>query len=517
MNTLVLWVAPVVIGGVIGYVTNDIAIKMLFRPLKELRVFGIRVPFTPGVLPRQRRKLAANIGKMVSRELLTDAIVRDRLRSAEFRTLLSATISGYTGKFLETPVSRLAGGGEGSEGAELSRAIGALARRFLNSDAFASLVRGMVDRLFAHLEDHSAQDLFNLFNREGSSSLEEVLLRALRANLDSGTLERLADAVERTTREYAASGATVGDLLSRAQSISVEPLADYLYPIVVESTLRFLNRPATRTELEVRGKLFLKDAIGELNTLQRFFISAAQYDRTLNERMPAIVDDFIRQIEEFSAEPSNRELIVGSVVKAAESMKQLTLEEAAQKFNLDAPTVARAVATRLLEGLSRLLEDSALVAPALGRLVSQPVSQVLRERLGMDPQATSERIAESLVSNLRGAGPDLGSSFVSRFLAEHGDRGVGSLLSIDEDEKARIDAYLVERTLTMMDERISSILAGLDVQKIVSDRIDSLDMLDVERIVLDVLADQLKWINVFGAILGAILGIVQAVLSSITL
>ena len=58
MNSLLVWCIPPLAGAVIGYVTNAVAIKMLFRPLTEIRVFGIRLPFTPGILPRHRHKLA---------------------------------------------------------------------------------------------------------------------------------------------------------------------------------------------------------------------------------------------------------------------------------------------------------------------------------------------------------------------------------------------------------------------------------------------------------------------------
>jgi uncharacterized membrane protein YheB (UPF0754 family) len=54
------------------------------------------------------------------------------------------------------------------------------------------------------------------------------------------------------------------------------------------------------------------------------------------------------------------------------------------------------------------------------------------------------------------------------------------------------------------------------VKVLVSDRIDSLDMLRVEKIVLDVMAGQLKWINFFGAILGALIGFIQVFLSLFT-
>ena len=46
-------VTPIV-GGIIGYVTNDIAIKMLFRPHEAKYIFGHKIPFTPGIIPKEK-------------------------------------------------------------------------------------------------------------------------------------------------------------------------------------------------------------------------------------------------------------------------------------------------------------------------------------------------------------------------------------------------------------------------------------------------------------------------------
>ena len=48
--------APVV-GGIIGYITNDLAIKMLFHPYKPIYIGKFRVPFTPGLIPSQKNGL----------------------------------------------------------------------------------------------------------------------------------------------------------------------------------------------------------------------------------------------------------------------------------------------------------------------------------------------------------------------------------------------------------------------------------------------------------------------------
>jgi uncharacterized membrane protein YheB (UPF0754 family) len=65
------YVVPPLAGLVIGYFTNDIAIKMLFRPYRPYRVFGWRIPFTPGLIPQNQPRLARQIAKTIMGSLLT--------------------------------------------------------------------------------------------------------------------------------------------------------------------------------------------------------------------------------------------------------------------------------------------------------------------------------------------------------------------------------------------------------------------------------------------------------------
>jgi len=80
MLTARLIVAPLV-GGVIGYITNDLAIKMLFRPRKAVYIGKIHVPFTPGLIPSQQGRLAQSIGGVVSSQLLNEETLRQTLLS----------------------------------------------------------------------------------------------------------------------------------------------------------------------------------------------------------------------------------------------------------------------------------------------------------------------------------------------------------------------------------------------------------------------------------------------------
>ncbi len=67
---IVRFVAPIALGGIIGAFTNYIAIKMMFRPYKEKRIFGFVVPFTPGIIPKRQNDLAKAIGRVVSDNLV---------------------------------------------------------------------------------------------------------------------------------------------------------------------------------------------------------------------------------------------------------------------------------------------------------------------------------------------------------------------------------------------------------------------------------------------------------------
>lgn len=71
LSTLWLFVAPPVVGGIIGYFTNDVAIKMLFRPYRALYLGKQRIPFTPGLIPRNQERLAKRISDTIMGSLLT--------------------------------------------------------------------------------------------------------------------------------------------------------------------------------------------------------------------------------------------------------------------------------------------------------------------------------------------------------------------------------------------------------------------------------------------------------------
>ena len=71
LSKVLLYISPPILGGLIGYYTNDIAIKMLFRPYKAVYIFGRKVPFTPGLIPSNQERLGQNVANAIMKSLLT--------------------------------------------------------------------------------------------------------------------------------------------------------------------------------------------------------------------------------------------------------------------------------------------------------------------------------------------------------------------------------------------------------------------------------------------------------------
>lgn len=89
---------PVLIGALIGYCTNYIAIKMLFRPRKAWYIGKWKVPMTPGVIPKNKARLASAVGNAVSDRLLTRQDILDGVKDSGLReNIVSAIVAPMAG------------------------------------------------------------------------------------------------------------------------------------------------------------------------------------------------------------------------------------------------------------------------------------------------------------------------------------------------------------------------------------------------------------------------------------
>ena len=104
MLSVLQYIMPPIIGGVIGWSTNRLAIWMLFNPKKEKRIFGLRIPFTPGLIPRDQAEIARSLGAMVEKKLINHEEIDNSISKGK----INKKIKELIGRTIEKNAGRLA-------------------------------------------------------------------------------------------------------------------------------------------------------------------------------------------------------------------------------------------------------------------------------------------------------------------------------------------------------------------------------------------------------------------------
>ncbi len=97
MNLALLGVSSGV-GAVIGYVTNYVAIKLLFRPYKPIKIGKITV-FPQGVIPKEKDALAKKVGEVVKNYILSEEEIK--------KIITSKTVQNEIENFLDIKIKEL--------------------------------------------------------------------------------------------------------------------------------------------------------------------------------------------------------------------------------------------------------------------------------------------------------------------------------------------------------------------------------------------------------------------------
>ena len=89
------WILEPFIGALIVCFTNFIALKMLFRPYQEVKIFGRKLPFTPGMIPKRKKEVAHAIGRVINDNLLEKDDIAEALTKETTVAKIRAGIMDY--------------------------------------------------------------------------------------------------------------------------------------------------------------------------------------------------------------------------------------------------------------------------------------------------------------------------------------------------------------------------------------------------------------------------------------
>ncbi|MCX6318249.1 MAG: DUF445 family protein [Bacteroidetes bacterium] len=91
-----------VISAFIGWVTNWVAIKMLFHPREPKKILGITFQ---GIFPKRQQQFAEKLGRLVSAEFLSFADIEEKISNPENLKKIMPMIESHVDEFLRTRLS----------------------------------------------------------------------------------------------------------------------------------------------------------------------------------------------------------------------------------------------------------------------------------------------------------------------------------------------------------------------------------------------------------------------------
>lgn len=475
MELLMAYALPPLIGGFIGYVTNALAIKMLFRPLRAYKIGPIPVPFTPGIIPRQRASLARNIGTMVSTQLMAPETVQQRLQEPETAQALSLHLEESLKTYARKPFRELFA--LNPEGGPLSERPGLRAAldRLVDLGLTVLLPRTPAELLGMK----GTEKVFPWDQEEG----KQAFLTYLRDRI-------------------AALSGEAGNLKQVFGPDSFSHLGAFLeglYPSVVKGVFHWLETPEVKRQLEAAGLALLEKTLSRLSGFQRFFVSAGQYDRTLADNMGALVDDGLSQLRIFLETPNRRREIILAVVGALERFLEVPSQDSAAPDLSDRLTALADKAWDLFQPM---------FSRWAGEAVHRPLEEWAKVLSGADTTQFRDNLSRFLLNFLDSSR----NSDRDGAAGSWWDLSPGEILPLLEEDYRKVSAYLSENILAWGTEAVPGLLKSFNVQKVVEDRINTLDILEVENLLLLVIRKHLSYINWIGALLGALIGGVQVFL-----
>ena len=514
---------PPLIGAFIGYLTNDVAIRMLFRPLKPWRIFGIRVPLTPGVIPSKRHQLAENMGEMVGGQLLTPQDIGEALSAERFQEHLRRLIDSHVQDILGKDIGPLLNIVPSRFRVHARIGLRSLKHRlrqsvleYLGSPGFAATIG---NTLAAHADQAGSRSLNELVQREDRQQLYarlELLIKDLL--IAPQAAERLGGWLAQALTKAAAEGKALADFLPAELQAFLRTAAADRAPQVLAQAAVILAEPPMReriTQAIKGGADHFIDSLGPMAAMAKGFINMDSLEGIIRTWMTDHEGDLVAWLQQPEMQARTAQALTEQVETfltaplaellakvGPEQLQRLCQQAAAQLLTaLSEGQLRQTLSVALREHIEELLEQGQISLTALSKkLLPAAGRRKLRQTVADELRAlTDAEPVRLLVGKLI-------NSLIDQIAAK--PAGVLRDLLPTEVRSGIID-YLVLNANRLLIREVPGLTESLRIRELVKNKVDSLDLLRLERLLLSIMEEQFKYINLFGALLGFLIGLIN--------
>jgi uncharacterized membrane protein YheB (UPF0754 family) len=516
---LIVAIAIVIIATIHGFGAAWLAIWMLFHPYQPKKLFGLTI-WPQGMIPRHREKLAQSIGNAVGNELVSQQTVFDAMfETSFFQRKVEDFVGGYTNELLARVYPSFIDALPAHVRAPILDTISGLQYRLaeyiadmLRSEETAEAVERFVDK---QIDDLLERNFGDLVNNESVDKAVDFVQQRLQSYLTDASFEqRVSEFVSGRLDDLSRSSATFAEAVTPETIALIKQRVDQEVPPIVHHLADIATSQTTRKQIGALIKLEVDQYYEQLSLFKKIFISRErihrEVDDLVNKTLPNRVEEYLRG-EAFEQEA---EAFLNTTIDNVMNrpLSQLVGQFDSGKFDeLKAQITARLMEIIRSERLSTSV--SAHFAEAIDRFRPQTLGSVLRR---VDPRSAAhikELLTRSLLSLLsredtaRTINAILSAQIERLLIAPIGRLGD----HVSENAMERASSALVEKITVAARERLPVAIAEFDVGGLVRKKVSDYPIEKLESLVLSVAQQHLKTIELFGAIIGFIIGVGQAI------
>jgi uncharacterized membrane protein YheB (UPF0754 family) len=491
---------------------------MLFRPHKPVKLFGLTI-WPQGMIPRHRQRLAETIGNAVGNELVSQETIVHALFEADFfKRKVDSLVGSYTAELMATSYPSFVEALPAHMRAPILDALSALQMRMaeyvaqiLRSEETAAAVEQFIDRQVDDLLALRLGETLSDESFEKALGFIEERFRALVA--EPGFEQKVRAFVSARLDELAHSQATLAEMFTGESVALIKERIDRQLPPIVQHLAEIATNKNTRTQIGALIKREVDDYYQQLSFFKKIFISRerihGEVDEMVHKTLPRRVEEFLRgqafeqeaenflntTIDNVLARPFNE--LVGRI--EPDKLEMIKDQVAGRLLALArGPELATSVSAYATDAITRLRPHSLRALLQTLNPDSAPRLKSLLTR-GLLNLLSREETARSINAVLHNQIERLLAAPIGR-LSEH----------VSEESVHRASNALTERITQAARERLPAAIAEFDVGGIVRRKVSEYPVEKLEALVLSVAQQHLKTIELFGAVIGLLIGIFQA-------
>ncbi len=503
LQTISLLTTPLVTGFV-GYFTNYLAIKMLFRPHRR-RWYSAG---WQGVIPKNRKKIAGEVANLVGKELIREDDIRSALQSENFQNLLSYTVSEEVKNFLQRDYGSLYEIMD-NFGLDIDDVINRTVLNTTANDQAVTVINDLLQRVAREILDS-----FLLKSVSEIEGMEDKISYFVRKIMSRGNWqELLIDEIFAKLNNTVYSGNSLQDILPEELLNKKTAISKQLTDKGIAILKKLLNDEKTKKVIiqkfiELKNNYFGSGFFDQLKLgMLNVFLNEDAITEIVNDELPKIInaisenDEIIAKLEQ-SVENYIDQALQKPFYEIVEMIGPKTFYKIRMDFN---------------SWLKSYLRSDELINKVESYFVSNyhkysgfTFGGILKTA-GVDPyELLSNSIdIRVILSESKSSSAALTDGIVSILK----DIRVSEIYNkIPEPTFEQLKITLTYKINEILDKHIINVLGAINLTSIVEEKVNSLDLNQLENLLFSFMRDQFRWINILGFILGFIFGAIQSLL-----